>query len=285
MEIQAPAKINLFLQVVGRRNDGYHELKTLMCCIGLYDTLEMQIGEADRSAITCSDPNLPCDDANLALKSAIRFNAALAAKTQIAPQNVRIHLTKRIPAGAGLGGGSSDAAAVLNALNRHYHHPFSRGKLLDLALSLGADVPFFIEGRPALATGVGEVLLPYDKLQPCGVVVVYPGFGISTAEVFKNLNLGLTKCPKHHSYFLFGQGKFDMARHLWNDLETVAVHQFPVIEKIKKELLNQGAKGALMTGSGSAVFGLFTDTPAARKAADTMTKSAQWQVYVTHLVC
>lgn len=284
MEIQAPAKINLFLRVVGRRADGYHELETLMCCIGLYDNLLLQMG-TDQNVLTCSNPDLPCDETNLALKAALSFNEALKADTAIAPLNLSIHLSKRIPAGAGLGGGSSDAAAVLKGLNHYYESPFSRERLMEMALNLGADVPFFIDGKPAIATGVGEVLSPYSRLWPWGVIVVYPGFGISTVEVFKNLNLGLTKCEKRLRYFPFKQGKLDMARHLFNDLESVAAHQFPVIEKIKKELLNQGAKGALMTGSGSAVFGLFTDTQAARVAANAMKKPAQWQVYVTQLVC
>jgi 4-diphosphocytidyl-2-C-methyl-D-erythritol kinase len=284
MELQAPAKINLYLRVVGRRSDGYHELQTLMCCIGLHDTVKLRMGTG-REGMTCSDPDLPCDASNLALKAALQFHAALETDTRIPPQNAFIHLTKRIPAGAGLGGGSSDAAAVLKGLNRYYGHPFDRPKIMGLALNLGADVPFFIDGKPALATGVGEVLSPYPHLLPWGVVVVYPGFGISTAEVFKNLNLGLTKREKPLRYFPFKQGKFDRDRHLCNDLETVAIRQFPVIGKIKKALLNQGAKGVLMTGSGSAVFGLFSDLSSAREAAEAMAASARWQVFATQLVC
>ena len=284
MELQAPAKINLFLRVVGRRSDGYHELETLMCCIGLYDTLRLSVGTG-QSGITCSDPHLPCDASNLAYKAALNFNAALANSTDISPRNVFIRLVKRIPSGAGLGGGSSDAAAVLNGLNRHYDRPFDRDKLLAMALEIGADVPFFIDGRPALAKGVGEVLTPYDELPPWGVVVVYPGFGISTAGVFKNLNFGLTKCEKPHRYFLFNKGKYDRFRHMCNDLESVAIRQFPVIETIKNELLNQGADGALMTGSGSAVFGLFADLSSAQTAAKVLATSVKGEVFATQLVC
>jgi 4-diphosphocytidyl-2-C-methyl-D-erythritol kinase len=284
MEIQAPAKINLFLRVVGRRSDGYHDLQTLMCCIGLYDTLQIDVG-ADQNALLCSHPDLPCDETNLALRAAMAFNGALSAQRQILPENVSIHLTKRIPTGAGLGGGSSDAAAVLKSLNGHYGHPFSRDRLLDMALDLGADVPFFIDGTPAIATGVGEVLTPYSQLPSWWIVVVFPGFGISTSEVFKNFNLALTKCKKQLRYFPFSQGKVDMARYLWNDLETVAIQQFPILGDIKKELLNQGAIGALMTGSGSAVFGLFADRQGAQMASDGMVKSARWQVFTTRLLC
>jgi 4-diphosphocytidyl-2-C-methyl-D-erythritol kinase len=284
MELQAPAKINLFLRVVGRRSDGYHELQTLMCCIGLYDTVHLRMG-TDQNGMTCSHPDLPCDASNLAFKAVVHFHAALETDTDIPPQNAFIHLIKRIPLGAGLGGGSSDAAAVLNGLNRYYGCPFDRPKIMAMALKLGADVPFFIDGKPALASGIGEVLFPYDQLPPLGVVVVYPGFAISTAEVFKNLNFGLTKEEKPHRYFPFKQGKFDMDRHMVNDLESVAIRQFPAIEEIKNRLLNQGAKGALMTGSGSAVFGLFADSSSARKAAKAMAAPARWQVFVTQLAC
>ncbi len=282
MEIIAPAKINLFLQVLGRREDGYHDLRTLMCCVGLHDTLALQLG-ADRNKIVCSVPGLPCDETNLALKAALLFNGALGAETSVVPRNLSIELTKRIPVGAGLGGGSSDAAAVLRGLNRYYGAPFGHGKLHELALCLGADVPFFIDRKPAVATGVGECLEFYAQLPPWSVVIVYPGFGISTAQVFKNLNLGLTKCEKQLRYFPFKYGNFDIARHLCNDLEPVAARRFPIIDVIKKELLIQGASGSLMTGSGSAVFGLFTDPEAARRAGDILSGNADWQVYVTEL--
>jgi 4-diphosphocytidyl-2-C-methyl-D-erythritol kinase len=282
MKVSAPAKINLFLQVLGRRDDGYHELRTLMSCLGLHDTLVFRMGTPGNT-LTCSDPRIPCNENNLALKAALLFNRVLAAETAVAPQNVAIELIKRIPAGAGLGGGSSDAAAVLKHLNRYYHYPLSDGRLHALALSLGADVPFFLQGRPAIATGIGEHLEPYGGLLPWGVVVVFPGFGISTAEVFKNLNLALTKCEKRLRYFPFKYGKFDIVRHLCNDLESVAAHRFPIIETIKKELLNQGAMGALMTGSGSAVFGLFSDLQAARRAGDALRGNADWQVFATEL--
>ena len=269
--------------MVGRRQDGYHDLRSLMCCIGLYDSLSLDVG-ASRDEIICDHPDVPADETNLALRAALLFNRALAETTAISPCRVSIHLSKRIPAGAGLGGGSSDAAAVLNCLNDFYKQPLTDERLHALALALGADVPFFIHAQPALAAGVGERLEPYPALPPWPVVVVYPGFGISTAEVFKNLNLRLTKCEKHLRYFPFTYEKFDMVRHLCNDLETVAIRQFPVIRNIKNELLNQGAMGALMAGSGSAVFGLFADDRACRKAADAMSKTARWQVFATKLL-
>ena len=253
-----------------------------MCCIGLHDTLILHMG-TDRCEINCGTADVPCDESNLAMKAARAFNNALTERTSVQARNLSIDLIKRIPTGAGLGGGSSDAAAVLTALNRYYGTPFDQADLNALALCLGADVPFFIECRPAIATGVGEHLEPYSQLPPWSVVVVYPGFALSTAEVFENLNLGLTKCEKQLRYFPFKYGKFDSTRHLCNDLETVAVHRFPVIDTIKKELMNQGAIGSLMTGSGSAVFGLYTGPETARRAADRLAGHGQWKVYVTAL--
>jgi 4-diphosphocytidyl-2-C-methyl-D-erythritol kinase len=282
LNIIAPAKVNLFLHVVGKRADGYHELRTLMCCIGLHDSLVLHVG-AERTQLTCNAPDIPSDGRNLALKAALSFNRVLTEQTALRARNVSIELVKRIPVGAGLGGGSSDAGAVLNALNGYYGHPFGRAKLHALALSLGADVPFFIDQTPAIATGVGERLEPYTQLPAWGVVVVYPGFGLSTAEVFAGLTLGLTKCEKQLRYFPFKYGKFDIGRHFCNDLESVAARRFPVINTIKKELLHQGAMGALMTGSGSAVFGVFADPEAARRAGVNLSDHADWKVFVTAL--
>jgi 4-diphosphocytidyl-2-C-methyl-D-erythritol kinase len=284
METIAPAKINLFLEVLRRRDDGYHELRTLMCCIGLCDTLKVTLG-GTVNRIRCDHPDVPSDESNLALRAAELFNHTLAGQTGIAPKHVTIELAKRIPAGAGLGGGSSDAAAVLNLLNGAYKNPFNVTQLQHMALALGADVPFFILRQPALAGGIGEQLEFFGGLSPWGVVVIYPGFGISTAQVFENLNLGLTKCKKKLRYFLFDQGKFDPSRHLCNDLEAVAIRRFPVLGEIKNDLLNQGAVGSLMTGSGSAVFGLFADVPAAQKAADGLSGQRGWQIIATELRC
>jgi 4-diphosphocytidyl-2-C-methyl-D-erythritol kinase len=279
----APAKINLFLRVVGRRPDGYHELHSLMCAVALYDRLVLQMG-SPRNEIACTPAGLPGDETNLALGAATRFNQALVAETRLVPLNVSIHLTKRIPVGAGLGGGSSDAAAVLKGLNRHYGRPFGRERMHALALGLGADVPFFIDGRPALVTGIGERLTPYAGLKAMDVVLVYPGFGLSTAEVFQNLNLPLTKSKKKFRYIPFNNRGFSVTHHLHNDLEAGVGAQFPVIADIKAELLKQGAIGSLMTGSGSAVFGLFADAAGAHNAKTALDRHGQWQVFATRLL-
>ncbi len=283
IELLAPAKINLFLYVTGRRPDGYHELYSLMCGISLYDRMTVHMGGA-RNAIFCDATEVPSDESNLALKAALVFNGALAETGRTVPQNLSIHLEKNIPSGAGLGGGSSDAAAVLKGLNRHYNRPFSHGQLHKMALSLGADVPFFIEAKPAVACGIGEQLTPYEGLPPLWVVLIYPGFGISTARVFKNLNFTLTKSEKELRYFPFKNGNLSAFQHLHNDLEQGVGAHFPVIEKNKKDLLNQGAIASLMTGSGSVVFGLFVDEINARNAMCALNRQTGTKVMVAQLL-
>ena len=283
LALRAPAKLNLCLHVVGQRADGYHELLSLMCCVALHDRLELRIG-VSQNQIRCEHPGVPADETNIALQAVSLFNQTLDSDTNRCPKNVSIQLAKHIPVGGGLGGGSSDAAAVILGLNRFHGCPFDRERLLSIAVRLGADVPFFIDQRPAVASGIGERLAPYHGLQPFGAVLVYPNFGISTAEVFKNLRFGLTKSKKKLRYLPFKNGKFSANHHLHNDLEAGVIRRFPVIAEIKKKLQDQGAIGSMMTGSGSTVFGLFRDEVAAQKAARDLYRPDTWQVYATRLL-
>lgn len=283
MELRAPAKINLFLKVVHRRADGYHELINLMCCVGLYDRIKLRLN-AGATGISCANAQVPHDETNLALRAALTYHRALQSTSGRTPAPVLIQLTKKIPVGAGLGGGSSDAAAVLKGLNEHYGSPLSKGALLSLALELGADVPFFIDATPALARGVGEILTPYTGLAPFAVVLIYPGFGLSTGQVYRNLNLRLTKYEKKIRKFPFNNGDFLVPDHLRNDLEAAVLPQHPVIADLKSQLMAHGAKGALMSGSGSTVFGLFADMADAQQAAKVFRRVKAYQVFVTELL-
>lgn len=283
IELLAPAKINLCLHVLGRRADGYHELHSLMCGVSLYDHLALR-PDAAGDKLVCSHPEVPGDASNLAMRALLTFNRTLRRYSDIAPRHVAIHLTKQIPVGAGLGGGSSDAAAVLKGLNRLYGQPFGRERLLALALELGADVPFFIDQRPSLAEGVGERLTPYAGLPSYWTVLVYPGFGLSTAQVFKNLTLALTKSKKKLRNCPFKNGDFSAPDHLHNDLEAGVGDRFAVIQKIKQELARLGAIGSLMTGSGSVVYGLYADAAGARQAKAALDEASGRQVFVARLL-
>jgi 4-diphosphocytidyl-2-C-methyl-D-erythritol kinase len=278
MKILSPAKINLFLQVTGKRPDGYHELFSLMCCVSLYDTIYLQL-DTDQITIDSSHPNLPLNETNLAHKA-----AALFFKTLGVSDGVKITIEKKIPVAAGLGGGSSNAASVLRGLNHYYGHPFSREQLSTMGLCLGADVPFLLYRKPAFATGVGEKLEPYTEQLPYHVIIVYPGFEVSTAQVFQNLNLRLTKCKKKIKKPFSKKTGFDAALHLCNDLEAVTISKHPEIKFVKEELIRQRALGALMSGSGPSVFGLFSDPDITSNAMKVFGHNSRWSTFSAKII-
>lgn len=278
MRIFSPAKINLFLQITGKRPDGYHDLVSLMCCVGLYDTISLIFG-VEETSVSCCHPDVPEDETNLAFAAASLFLNTLNIN-----QGVKVSIEKQIPVEAGLGGGSSNAAAVFLGLNRHYGYPFSPDKLISMGLSIGADVPFFIVREPAIVTGIGNKLKAYQGLKSFKVLLVFPGFGISTAKVYKNLNLGLTNCKKKLRSFLLNEQSFDPRCHLCNDLESTAASMYPSIFTAKEALLRHGALGALMSGSGSTVFGLFSDSDTAFKANRALAENDKWQLYLVDMM-
>ena len=274
MKILSPAKINLFLQVTGKRPDGYHELFSLMCCVNLCDVILLKFGH-ESIQIETSHPQIPRDGTNLAHKAAAVFFETLNIS-----DGLKIIIDKSIPVAAGLGGGSSNAASVLKGLNQYYGHPLSRKQMMSMGLALGADVPFFLFGKPALASGIGEKLKAYSGPLPFHIVIVYPGFEVSTAEVFQNLNFGLTNCEKKIKQPFLTKIDFEPRLHLFNDLEIVTTSEHPVITSIKEQLLNRGALGALMSGSGPTVFGVFDQEKLARDAADAFRKYPDHSVFV-----
>ena len=244
-----------------------------MCCISLYDTVSIEFG-VDESSVVCNSPKVPENDSNLAVIAANIFFKKLSKN-----ENIKILIDKKIPVAAGLGGGSSNAAFILLGLNQYYGRPFSRDELIAMGLSIGADVPFFIFQKPALASGIGEKLEAYQRLDPFKVLVIYPGISVSTSDIYKNLNLGLTKCKKKLKKFCSDEQTFEVDQHLCNDLETVTASRYPDIIEAKKALLHYGARGALMSGSGPAVFGLFSDSDKARKAYHFISKNNKWELF------
>jgi 4-diphosphocytidyl-2-C-methyl-D-erythritol kinase len=276
MRIRAPAKVNLSLRVVGKRRDGYHLIDTIMVPVSLYD--EIEIKRAKRGAkltVTCDDPSIPSGKDNLAYKAAVLLLGKDAAR-----RPVSIHIKKRIPAGAGLGGGSSDAAAVLIGVNRLLKLGKSRRELMKIALKIGADVPFFILGRPARAQGIGERLTPIKRGRRLDLVIVYPDFPISTAWAYHRLAFKLTK----------NIGKTSLNRHVWplrgralelvNDLEKPVLRRYPKVARLKQRLAEAGAVGTLMSGSGSSVFGLFSSGDKAKKAFLRLEREDGIQAYL-----
>lgn len=278
MKIHSPAKINLFLKITGKRPDGYHDLITLMCCIDLYDTISIAFN-AKKISVICNNPKVPEDKTNLAHRAATLFFKSLNKQ-----ECVEICINKNIPVGAGLGGGSSNAASVLLGLNHYYGSPFSQEELMSMGQSIGADVPFFIFKKPAIASGIGGNLEAYEGLTPYKILLIYPGFSVSTTKVYNNFNLGLTKIKKKHNFHLSKNQEFNIEYHLYNDLEKVTASWYPDIIAIKDALLRHGARGALMTGSGPTIFGLFSNTEKAQSANYSFSKNKKWQLFLADML-
>jgi len=279
MEIKSFAKVNLYLEITGKRPDGYHELITVMCLIDLHDTLRIEFQTPD-TRLTCNHPDVPTDASNLVLKAAQAFFQATGRSDPIS-----VSIDKNIPVGAGLGGGSSNAAAMLTALNDYYQQPLGREALMRLAGGIGADVPFFIYGRPAVATGIGERLTAFDHLPEMPILLIYPGKPVSTAEVYQRLNFGLTKSKKINTQITFRHiRKKVIPALLHNDLERPAFAINPEIAHSKTVLLAQGAAGALMSGSGSSVFGIYANPEDAHNAyAEIRPRYTHWEIFLTNL--
>jgi len=261
---EAPAKINLYLAIKGKREDGFHDLETRMVKISLADRLHLARRDSGIT-VHCPGSDLPTGEGNLVYRAARDFFAALGSAG-----GVHIVLEKKVPVAAGLGGGSSDAAAVLRGLNTLYGLPFSAGQLVDLARPLGADVPFFVEEcTAAWATGIGDEIHAED-ISPGGwIVLVNPGFPVSTKWVYENFTLTTGGNPYilgrdfvHGADACAGAGNLP----LYNELESVTIGKYPELGRIKDELLADGAHGALMSGSGPTVFGLFENEAQAQKS-------------------
>jgi 4-diphosphocytidyl-2-C-methyl-D-erythritol kinase len=259
IRILCPAKVNLHLRVLCRRPDGYHEIVSLMQAVDLSDELLLNIG-GDGIRVQCDHPELPADEGNLAWRAARLYQEETGDRF-----GVEIRLRKRIPVAAGLGGGSSDAAGVLRGLNEMRGGGVPQDRLALWAGRLGADVPFFLQGRPALATGIGEKLAPVRILIPLFYVLVFPGWPISTRWVYESLDLGLTIPPKKSNIPHLIERVEEIAELLHNDLESVTARTHPWISRTKTRLREMGALGALMSGSGPAVFGIFSEAAAARE--------------------
>jgi 4-diphosphocytidyl-2-C-methyl-D-erythritol kinase len=274
----APAKINLCLHVLGRRPDGYHEVAMIMQRVSLCDRLEMTLTSEPGVRVVCPGVELPPDSENIAARAA-RSLLALAGDRC----GVKIVIDKQIPVAAGLGGGSSDAASVLMGLNDMLELGLDRATLMAEGARLGADVPFFIFGATAWATGIGDRLEKVEDLPPLWYVLVNPGLAVSTAWVYQNL--GLTSKIEEAKLPRFSRTLGGVVELLHNDLERVTVSRYPLVARVKEELAARGAAGVLMSGSGPTVFGVFAEEAVARQAAeDLLHRHSDWRVFVVRPV-
>ena len=265
LKVASCAKINLGLRVLGRRPDGYHELNTTLQAIDLCDEIELEEGEGLSLAVEGRFP-VPPDETNLVLR------AARALSERYAGHGARMMLRKSIPAGSGLGGGSSNAAATLLGLDKLWNLQADPGVLYAIARRLGMDVPFFLYGGACLAVGRGDEVLPLPDRKPWPVVVVWPGVGLSTRKVYEALPLPLTRPRILSSMKGFVPGRSDesAAPDVINDLEETAFQMVPAMRRLKDRLIGSGATASAMSGSGSAVFGMFSSTHEADRVAASM---------------
>lgn len=277
MRVLAPAKVNLFLRIIGQRPDGYHLLDSLMAPVSLYDEIEMTaertVGTEPHIRVRCNDPIIPTDQSNLAYRA-----AALLCQEAGIGAHITITLHKNIPAGAGLGGGSSDAAAVLKALNQSFSLGLNTDHLCRLAARLGADIPFFVPCQMARVGGIGEVLTSLPPLPQRWLVIVVPGFPVSTPWAYQRFDALQPDLPEPKPHAIGRTPRLDTRQ--WpspalfvNDLEQAVLPEYPLIADRKKQLSALGAEVALMSGSGSAVFGIFKTLEAATHAAAALAGS------------
>lgn len=269
IHLKAPAKVNFRLDVLRRRPDGYHDLRMLMQRIDLCDELDIAVIDTPCIQVHCSGADLPVNEENIVWRAATAILERSGKKT-----GVSIRINKKIPVAAGLGGGSSDAATTLMGLNTLLDLGFADSDLMEIGLSLGADVPFFIFGKPAFAEGVGEILTPLEGMPKLWLLLVNPGIHVPTSWVYRNLGLTTekvaTKIP-----FLY-KSSADVCRIMSNDLEAVTVKHYPLIGAIKDQLLASGADGVLMSGSGPTVFAVFAEMATAETAREKLSAATSW---------
>lgn len=276
LTLLSPAKVNLMLDVLGKREDGYHEIESIMTRISIFDEVLLHVEEGEGLEVTCTGP-APSGEGNIAYKAALEILNRYPGRAR-----VKVEIKKNIPVAAGLGGGSSNAATVLLGLNNMLGTGLSRDELMKIGAKLGADVPFFVFEKPAIARGIGEILEGIG-LPKLWLVLMNPNIPLSTADVYRGLNLkiGLTKEHFDISIINFNIGVEGVARILHNDLEDVALRMHPEIGFLKEELLSAGALRALMSGSGATVFGLFADKRKAEDAFDHLSsKHRDWRIFI-----
>ena len=282
ISLKALAKINLGLDVVRRREDGYHEVRMIMQTIQLYDRLDIKRTQEPGIQIQTNLSFLPVNENNLIYKA-----AKLLMDEFSITDGVSVKLDKRIPVAAGMAGGSTDAAAMLIGVNRLFSLGLTKRQLMERGVQIGADVPYCIMRGTALAEGIGEALSPLPPMVKCPVLIAKPSISVSTKFVYQNLKLDDTTIHPDIDRLIDdikAKNLHDIAAHMGNVLETVTIPNYPVIDEIKKHMLSNGAVGAMMSGSGPTVFGLFDDEDTAKKAYKAMRSShLARQVYLTSL--
>jgi 4-diphosphocytidyl-2-C-methyl-D-erythritol kinase len=279
---KTPAKINLGLFIIGKRPDGYHDLETLFQMVSLCDTVELESLE-NKVELVCDDSRVPTDETNLMTRAARLLQERFPDRSGL---GCRMVLKKKIPMGAGLGGGSGNAAGILMGLNRLWDLKLQRAELSRIAAQLGSDIPFFLCAPSALGEGRGERLTALQSPKKFHVILVFPRVSMATAEVYQALNFNLTKNSKNIKILreFFSQSNIiSLGAHLHNDLEPVVIERLPVVVSIKQKLSSLNADGTLLSGSGSVVFGIFENSQVAQEAYFRCCEE-DWDTFLTETV-
>lgn len=283
LEVKALAKINIGLDVTGIRDDGYHEVKMIMQTVNLFDIIRIKKTTDGSVSMTTNLRFLTVGDDNLCIKAAKLLKEEFGLE-----EGVSIELEKHIPVAAGMAGGSTDAAAVLFGMNKMFNLRLSRQDLMDRGVKLGADVPYCLMRGTALAEGIGEILTPIDPMVKCPVLIAKPGISVSTKQVYEALDSCFDTVIHPDIDGLISDIKAQdinaICSHMGNVLEDVTIPMHPIIADIKQNMMDNGAIGAMMSGSGPTVFGFFPDNKTARAAKEALTKSKMVkQLYLTTL--
>lgn len=282
IELKARAKINLSLDVIKKRGDGYHEVKMIMQTIDLHDEVSLERTDThNRIEVQCDSRWAPSNQENIAFKA-----AELLVNQYRIKDSVKITIKKKIPVAAGLAGGSSDAAAVLKGMNSLFSLGIGEEELMCMGKKIGADVPYCIKGGTVLAEGIGEILTGISPLPRLNIILIKPKAGVSTAWVYKNLDFDKIKSrPDTDKLIESIQGNKIgfLARNMKNVLETVTIEKYGVIREAKNRLLEAGADGSMMSGSGPTVFGIFRDKQRAENALRKI-RSNSWKCILTHTI-
>jgi 4-diphosphocytidyl-2-C-methyl-D-erythritol kinase len=282
--VKAYAKINLGLRIIRKREDGYHDIETVFHRINLFDEISFEV--ASTISLSCNEPQIPLDERNLCIRAAQILQNACGTV-----QGAHISLNKRIPIGAGLGGGSSDAASTLRGLLRLWNRNVDERILKKLAIQLGSDVPYFLNDGSAYASGRGEIL-GYVQLDiPYWIVLVYPNLHISTAWAYTNAQVRRSGIPAGvppggtlKAMIENISDLHQLSTLLHNDFEPVVFKEYPIVKEVKEKLIKRGAGFAQMSGSGSAVYGFFADESAALRAVDEFGKNYQASLTSPHFI-
>jgi len=276
---KAHAKINLVLDVIGKRPDNYHDLRMVMTTIDLYDRLTFEVISEDKIILSTNRYYLPNDDRNLVYKTAKLIKDMYAINV-----GLKIHIHKSIPVAAGLAGGSTDAASTIKALNQLFKLNMDMDKMMEIGKQIGSDVPFCLYGKTALVEGVGDIITPLPFVPRCWVVLVKPHFGVSTKEIFQNVKLEGINHPdvdqvvnaiKNNDYY-------GMCQHAGNSLESITFTLYPEVERIKQKLLSLGVDLALMSGSGPTLYALVLNEERAKRIKNSFDKK-RYEVYAVRI--